>query len=208
MKNWVLPTSAALHLLVIAALLPWPAGHVGGAVDAPPIEVELVQQPGATQGAPATAPKAATASVPPLQQPAPPEADATPLPTGTSAPASKPDAAAVNLGDAEEARDDMDVTGRGVVPPRPDSAFRNQPPAYPVEAARQHAQGTVTLLIHVSAQGRPQDVVIANSSGAESLDRAARNAVRRWRFTPAQDQGTPVPFDYSLDIRFILGDKP
>jgi len=50
--------------------------------------------------------------------------------------------------------------------------------------------------------------VIANSSGAESLDRAARNAVRRWRFTPAQNQGTPVPFDYSLDIRFILGDKP
>jgi protein TonB len=208
MKSWVLPASAALHLVVIAALLPWPAGRVGGTAEAPPIEVELVQQPGATQGAPAAAPKAAAASVPSAQQPAPPEADAAPLPAGSPAPASKPAAAAVNLGDAEETRDDMDVTGRGVVPPRPDSAFRNQPPAYPIAAARQHAQGTVTLLIHVSAQGRPQDVVIANSSGAESLDRAARNAVRRWRFTPAQNQGTPVPFDYSLDIRFILGDKP
>ena len=209
MKGWVLPASATLHLLVIAALLPWPAGHLGGTAEAPPIEVELVQQPGATQGAPAVAPKAAAASTPLAQQPAPPEADAEPMPARSPAPPSKPEAAAaVNLGDAEETRDDMDVTGRGVVPPRPDSAFRNQPPAYPIEAARQHMQGTVTLLIHVSAEGRPQDVTIANSSGAESLDRAARNAVRRWRFTPAQNQGAPVPFDYSLDIRFILGDKP
>ena len=208
MKGWVLPASAALHLAVIAALLSWPTRWAGGTAEAPPIEVELVQQPDAAQGAPAMAPKADTASLPAAQQPVPPEADVAPRPAGSPAPASKPAAAAVNLGDAAETRDGMDVTGRGVVPPRPDSAFRNQPPAYPIEAARQHAEGTVTLLIHVSAQGRPQDVVIATSSGAESLDRAARNAVRRWRFTPAQNQGTPVPFDYSLDIRFILGDKP
>ena len=208
MKSWVLPASLTLHLAAIAALLPWPVGRVDGTPEAAPIEVELVQQPDATQGAPASAPRPEATSVPPAQQPAPPEADASPVPAGSPAPAAKPATAAVNLGDAEETRDGMDVTGRGVVPPRPDSAFRNQPPAYPLEAARQRAQGTVTLLIHVSAQGRPQDVVIASSSGAESLDRAARNAVRRWRFTPAQVRGTPVPFDYSLDIRFILGDKP
>ena len=208
MKSWVLPASVALHLAAIAALLPWPAGRPDGAAETAPIEVELVQQPDATEGAPASAAEAEAASVPPASQPAPPEADAAPAPADSPAPASKPAAAAINLGDADETRDGMDVTGRGVVPPRPDSAFRNQPPAYPMEAARQHAQGTVTLLIRVSAQGRPQDVVIATSSGAESLDRAARNAVRRWRFTPAQVQGTPVPFDYSLDIRFVLGDKP
>ena len=207
MKAWVLSASVTLHFAVIALLLPWPAGQAGGTAEAPPIEVELVQQPDAAQGAPAVAPEAEAASVPRAQQPAPPKADTAPLPAGNPAPASET-AAAVNLGDAEEARDGMDVTGRGVIPPSPDSAFRNQPPPYPAEAARQHAQGTVRLLIHVSAQGRPQEVVIANSSGAESLDRAARNAVRRWRFTPAQNQGTPVPFDYSLDIRFILGDKP
>lgn len=208
MKSWVLPASAALHFAAIAALLPWPAGRADGTAETAPIEVELVQQPAATQGAPASAPKPEAASVPLAQQPAPPEADAAPAPASSPAPAAKPAAAAVNLGDAEETRDGMDVTGQGVVPPRPDSAFRNQPPAYPLEAARQRAQGTVKLLIRVSAQGRPQDVVIANSSGAESLDRAARNAVRRWRFTPAQMGGMPVPFDYSLDIRFILGDKP
>ncbi len=208
MKGWVLLASAALHLAVIAALLPWPAGRHGGTAEAPPIEVELVQQPDATQGAPATAPEPEADNLPSAQQPVPPEKDAAPLPAASPAPAPEPASAAVNLGNAEETQDGMDVTGRGVVPPRPDSAFRNQPPAYPIEAARQGAEGTVTLLIHVSAQGRPQGVVVANSSGTASLDRAARNAVQRWRFTPARNEGTPVPFDYSLDIRFILGDKP
>jgi len=67
---------------------------------------------------------------------------------------------------------------------------------------------TVSLLIHVSARGVPQDVVIANSSGAALLDRAARNAVRRWRFTPAQLRGNPVPFDYPIEFRFVLGNNP
>lgn len=205
----MLPASVLLHAAVIAALLPWPAGDAAGTAEAPPIEVELVQQPDADRGAPtpAPAPVAAGAALP-TQPTASPDADATPLPAGSPAPPPAPAAsAAVNLGDAAETRDGIDVTGKNVVPPSPDSAFRNQPPAYPIEAARQHAQGTVSLLIHVSAQGRPEDVVIASSSGAASLDRAARNAVRRWRFTPARLQGTPVPFDYSLDIRFILGDK-
>jgi len=101
----------------------------------------------------------------------------------------------------------MNVTGRGVIPPGPDSAFRNQPPTYPTEAARVGAQGTVSLLVHVSAKGLPQDVVVASSSGVASLDRAARDAVRRWHFVPARMQGTAVPFDYPLDIRFIIGDR-
>lgn len=217
MKRWGVPASVMLHVVVAAALLPWPGGHASDTAE-PSIEVELVQRPDATQGAPVTAPALAAppvpgptaeaASLPPPPQAQSPEADPAPLPTRAPAGAASPvDTAAVNLGDAEETREGVDVTGKGVIPARPDSAFRNLPPTYPVEAARQRTQGTVTLLIHVSAQGRPQDVAIASSSGAASLDRAARNAVRSWRFTPAQRQGAPVPFDYSLDIRFILGDK-
>ncbi len=196
-----------LHLVALAALLPWPHGEGGGQAEAPPVEVELVQQRDATQGA---TPVTAAASTPvPAPEPVPPDAETAPRPAGSPAPpAVAAPAAAVNLGDADESRDGMDVTGRNVVPPGPDSAFRNQPPTYPNEAARLGAQGTVSLLVHVSAQGLPQSVTVAGSSGTASLDRAARNAVRRWHFTPARIQGTPVPFDYSLDIRFILGDRP
>ncbi len=194
-----------LHLAAFASLLPWAAGGGGGRTEAPPIEVELVQQADTTQGG-TPAKEASTPA--PVEQPMPADAEEAPRPAGgprTSADPASP--AAVNLGDADETQDGMDVTGRGIIPPRPDSAFRNQPPAYPMEAARVGATGTVSLLVHVSAQGLPRDVEVASSSGTASLDRAARNAVRRWHFTPARNRGTPVPFDYSLDIRFIIGDR-
>ncbi len=205
MKAWVVPASAVLHLSALAALLPWPAGESAGRAEAPPIEVELVQQRDAVQGARPTD----TASAPvPAEHPLPADAEAAPrLAGGPPVPAKAASSAAVNLGDADETLDGMDVTGQGVVPPGPDSAFRNQPPAYPIQAARVGAQGTVALVVHVSAQGLPQDVVVASSSGSATLDRAARNAVLRWHFTPARLQGAPMPFDYPLDVRFVLGDR-
>ncbi len=205
MKAWVLPVSALLHAAALAALLPWPVGGGAGQAEAPPIEVELVQQRDTTRGA---AP-ASAASVPAAaEHPMPADAEAALQPAGAPPQAAKPvSSAAVNLGNADETLDGIDVTGRGVVPPGPDSAFRNKAPVYPIEAARMGAEGTVSLLVHVSAQGLPQDVVIAGSSGSATLDHAARNAVQRWHFTPARLQGTAVPFDYPLDIRFILGDR-
>lgn len=200
--------SASLHVAVIGALLlRWPAVGSNDAAEAPPIEVELVQQADATQGdVPRPAVEAASAPLP-AHKPDPADAGGAPQAVDSPQTPAAP-AAAVNLGNAAENRDGVDVTGQGVIPPSPDSSFRNQPPAYPADAARLHVQGTVSLLIHVSARGLPQDVVVANSSGAASLDRAARNAVLRWRFTPAQLAGNPVPFDYPIDIRFVLGNSP
>ena len=205
MKAWVLSISATLHAAALVALLPWPLATVADQAKAPPIEVELVQQLDAKQGA---APAPGTASTP-LPAPDPPPHDAeAPRPAASPRQAARSDPAAnVNLGNADEDREGIDVTGKGVVPPGLNSKFRNQPPTYPVEAARLGAQGTVSLLVHVSAQGLPQDVVIASSSGSAVLDRTARNAVQRWHFTPARLKGAPVPFDYPLDIRFVLGDR-
>jgi len=205
MKAWVVPASAVLHLSALAALLPRPAGESAGRAEAPPIEVELVQQRDAVQGA---RPADAASAPVPAEHPLPADAEAAPRPAGgLPVPAKAASSAAVNLGDADETLDGMDVTGQGVIPPGPDSAFRNQPPAYPIQAARVGAQGTVALVVHVSAQGLPQDVVVAGSSGSATLDRAARNAVLRWHFTPARLQGAPMPFDYPLDVRFVLGDR-
>jgi len=201
----MLPASAMLHLAALSALLPWPSGGRDGPVEAPPIEVELVQQSDTTQGD-ARADAARTPE--PVAEPTPADADSAPRLAGGPRVAPGPaSSAAVNLGDADETQDGIDVTGQGVILPGPDSAFRNQPPTYPIEAARIGAQGKVSLVVHVSAQGLPQNVEVAGSSGVASLDRAARNAVRRWRFTWARINGTPVPFDYPLDIRFIIGNR-
>jgi len=205
-KGWVMPASMALHAVAVAALLPWPARR-GAAPEIPPVEVELVQQRDATAGAAPSPAEAATAS--PAGAASADGEGVRRLPGAPGAGQRQAAAApAVNLGDAEQNREGMDVTGQGVIPPGPDSTWRNQPPAYPIEAARVGAQGIVTLLVSVSAQGLASDVSVFGSSGTASLDRAARNAVRRWHFTPARIEGTPIPFEYKLDIRFILGDRP
>lgn len=195
----------AVHAAAAAALLPWPAGQQA-TPDIPPVEVELVQQRDKTDGAdpsPADAAEASPAGT------AGSDASDVARPRGAVGAGQRRAAApAVNLGDAPETQEGMDVTGRGVVPPGPDSTWRNQAPAYPAEAARTGAQGTVTLLVRVSAEGVASDVSVAGSSGTPSLDRAARNAVRRWHFTPARVEGAPVPFEYKLDIRFIMEHFP
>ncbi|WP_305804695.1 energy transducer TonB [Stenotrophomonas sp. YIM B06876] len=66
-------------------------------------------------------------------------------------------------------------------------------PAYPREALRSGAQGTVVLRVRVDERGLPVEVAIERSSGHRSLDNAARSQVARyWKFHPALDHGRPV----------------
>jgi protein TonB len=53
-------------------------------------------------------------------------------------------------------------------------------------------QGTVRLDVHVGTDGGVIDVQVRQSSGSPSLDRAATDAVRKWRFKPATVDGQPV----------------
>lgn len=74
--------------------------------------------------------------------------------------------------------------------PRPLTA---PPPEYPRAALRSGASGNVLLLIEVDAEGRPGAIEVVESSRHRELDRAAVNAVRRWRFQPAMRGGIAVP---------------
>jgi len=74
-----------------------------------------------------------------------------------------------------------------VEPPRYEMAYlRNPAPPYPPLARRAKEQGRVILRVLVSPAGTAQDVEVRTSSGYERLDRAAIEAVRRWRFVPAR----------------------
>lgn len=85
--------------------------------------------------------------------------------------------------------------------PRPVDA---PPPRYPRDAQRRGQQGTVLLRVHVDARGNPGDIDIVDGSGARSLDRAAVEAVRRWRFAPAVRNGQPVAGSVQVPIDFTL----
>ncbi len=69
---------------------------------------------------------------------------------------------------------------------------RSAAPEYPPAAMRNGDQGTVLVRVEVGADGVPTSVEVAQRSGSRDLDRAAVNAVRQWRFQPAQRDGQAV----------------
>lgn len=90
-----------------------------------------------------------------------------------------------------------------VVEARPD-ASRNAPPRYPESARRAKQEGRVMVRASISAEGRVQSVRVLRSSGHSVLDRAALDAVRRWRFVPRQVNGKPSPGEVDVPVNFFL----
>jgi TonB family protein len=77
---------------------------------------------------------------------------------------------------------------------RPTPLADNAPPAYPVLARRFGHEGRVAIRVRVSAAGGVEEASVSESSGFASLDRAALEAVRAWRFTAAGDTEVAVRF--------------
>ena len=64
--------------------------------------------------------------------------------------------------------------------------------------------GTVRVQVQVGVDGAPTDVSVLESSNSRDLDRAALDAVRRWRFRPAQHDGQAVAGTVIVPIAFKL----
>lgn len=82
--------------------------------------------------------------------------------------------------------------------------LNNPAPRYPPAARRLGLQGTVVLRVWVNTEGKPEQVEIAQSSGAEPLDEAAINAVREWSFVPARQGDKAVTAAVDVPVRFRL----
>lgn len=95
--------------------------------------------------------------------------------------------------------------GDPVLPPGFVTGSPDNPlPRYPSAARRRGIEGTVTLEVLVSAEGLPERVAIARSSGSGLLDEAAIEAVRRWRFRPARRGTEAVEGRVSVPVTFRL----
>lgn len=77
-------------------------------------------------------------------------------------------------------------------------------PVYPESARNEGREGRVLLRVLVDDHGRSKQVEINSSSGSEALDRAATEAIKRWRFIPARygdkavESWIRIPIDFSL----------
>jgi len=96
-------------------------------------------------------------------------------------------------------------SGKGTVLSQ--ARYRDTPrPDYPESARREGREGRVLLRVLVDDQGRSKQVEINSSSGSDALDRAAAEAIRRWRFHPAFHGDKPVESWLRIPIEFRLAE--
>ncbi len=89
----------------------------------------------------------------------------------------------------------------GVTDPVP---LSSPAPRYPPSALRRRETGTVRVRVDVGPDGVPTATSVVESSQSRDLDHAAVDAVRRWRFRPAQANGPPTVGSVVVPISFQL----
>lgn len=90
-------------------------------------------------------------------------------------------------------------------PPRYNAAYlSNPPPAYPLSARRRGIEGTALVRAEIAAGGECLRAELKKSSGAEVLDQAALEAVKKWRFVPAKRGSQAVVAWVEVPITFKL----
>ena len=137
-----------------------------------------------------------------LEGPAPMSTSPPPdVPIEATVPASPPTAAVPGLTAPAAASTQAPV----VTPARFDADYLNNPaPAYPLRSRMLKEQGTVLLLVDVTALGGAERVQLHQSSGRPRLDDAALEAVRHWRFVPARRGPQAIAASVIVPIVFEL----
>lgn len=209
----------ALHLGLAGWLLWQGKGQATPRPEPLPVMVSLVSdRPAPTARADPPAPAPQTSTPRPVPTPRKPVAaqkpspDRVQTPTPTASPATaaadSTPATPVAAAAASSATSPAETSGgqtASVSAPRFDAAYLHNPkPTYPLLARRRGVEGKVLLKVQVSAAGLAEQVQIAQSSGHDSLDEAALNTVRAWRFVPAQRGDTPVAAAVLVPITFKL----
>jgi len=92
----------------------------------------------------------------------------------------------------------MSRVGHGVSPPHPIYAAE---PQFAEPARAMKYQGVLTLMLVVEKDGLPTDVHVVSPLGC-GLDLKGVQAVRNWRFKPAEKDGQPVRAEIAVEVDF------
>jgi periplasmic protein TonB len=85
---------------------------------------------------------------------------------------------------------------------RPPRKIVDVAPVYPAIARAARVAGIVILEAVIDARGQVESVRVLRS--IPTLDQAAVDAVRQWRFTPTLLNGEPVPIVMTVTVNFTL----
>lgn len=89
-------------------------------------------------------------------------------------------------------------------PDREPRALNDPALEYPSSAYEAGVEGTAKVSFSVSADGKVEDVRVADSSGDSRLDQAAMDYARRLRFRPGIRNGKPADIRVTRNVRFQL----
>lgn len=66
-------------------------------------------------------------------------------------------------------------------------------PKYPLDAVRQGREGWAIFSFVIDEEGKVKDVILKDSSGSADITKAAKKAVKKWRYKPAFENGKAIP---------------
>jgi len=81
-------------------------------------------------------------------------------------------------------------------------------PSYPSDLARSNIEGWAQASYIVEPDGSVSNVIITDSSGYKSFERATIKAIKKWKFTPAQENGKAIQQCHNnVQMDFTMVDK-
>lgn len=85
-------------------------------------------------------------------------------------------------------------------PPVP---VRTVPPDYPPDLRRDGVSGLVMVKCTIDENGNVVDPQVEKSSNP-SFEKPAVEALKKWKFKPAKQDGAPVAIKVSIPIKFVI----
>jgi protein TonB len=113
-----------------------------------------------------------------------------------------PSAAALFAQDAPQNSSDKVYAGQGRGMTVPKVVYQPAP-EYADRPRKKKIQGTVTLSIIVTAEGKVRDAKVTTSLDKD-LDQKALECVGKWKFDPATKDGQPVDMHIVVQMNFHL----
>jgi len=90
--------------------------------------------------------------------------------------------------------------GVEVIIPTP---IRRITPVYPEKCKKEKIEGTVVLEIEIDEEGNVMDVQVLKSVHPD-IDKAAIQAIKKWKYKPVLKDGKPAPVVFAVTINFWL----
>lgn len=82
---------------------------------------------------------------------------------------------------------------------------RTVAPDFPNDLRNKGISGVVMVNVLIDAQGNPQDLKVTKSSNS-AFEEPAVEALRKWKFKPAERDGANVALRVVIPIRFSVDD--